>query len=234
MIDIWKEDMHMPVITKHGREKLHERINLMDKGADRITKRALKHGIKHSETYGELKSWLSGKYLSRHSANDLRIYKNNLFVFCNSILVTVYPLPEKYAEMIEECVDPDALEIYKNYINEQDNAKSTKKQDKKDKKYNEKKQEFFKSVLLYDVRSFADGKYNSKISGVSIDADKVIVRYIPYRGQREDLYGIIGYLRENTNFRSIRLVHAVGRDGKPAYVDGYDYDPYKARVVYQA
>ena len=91
-----------------------------------------------------------------------------------------------------------------------------------------------KNVLLYDVREFAADRYRSQISEITIDNDKIIVRYIPYRGQREDLFSIIGYLRENTDFRSIRLVRAVGRDGKPACVDGRTYDPYKERVVYRA
>ena len=93
-------------LTKHGRKRVEERsgVGKSEKKTDRMTKLALERGYKHSETKGSLRKYLDGKFLSHKSANNMRVYSGQLWIFNNDRLITVIPLPSKFQKGIKDYV----------------------------------------------------------------------------------------------------------------------------------
>lgn len=93
------------IITKHAMQRIRKRVGVTVKGAERIATRALENGITHNDTNGTLNHYMSRQFLKYRTANNLRIWCNFVYVFCNDTLVTVFQLPpelRKYAEKIRK------------------------------------------------------------------------------------------------------------------------------------
>lgn len=94
-------------LSKHGRKRVEERagIGKSEKKTDRMAKLALERGYKHSETKGSLKKFLDGKFLYHNrSANNMRVYSGQLWLFHDDKLITVIPLPSKFQKDIQNYV----------------------------------------------------------------------------------------------------------------------------------
>ena len=48
------------------------------------------------ETKGSLNRYITALYWKQETANNIRIYCNNVYIFNNDVLITVFPLPQKY------------------------------------------------------------------------------------------------------------------------------------------
>jgi hypothetical protein len=80
-------------ITRHGAQRLHERLGLRKRSLWRITQRAFDEGLRPSEAVGALRAHLSALYLSHRTANNLRVYGENVFLFADETLITVFSVP---------------------------------------------------------------------------------------------------------------------------------------------
>ena len=96
----------MASITKHGSERIRERIGVNKKSALRQAELALSRGLKHSDTKGRLKKWIDSKVLthkrSKHAFNEIRIYNSKLFVFESEDienLITVIEIPNNLKDI---------------------------------------------------------------------------------------------------------------------------------------
>ncbi len=215
----------MAKLTKHGKRRVSERIGATSKAAEQNVKRAFRRGITHSETYDELHSWMSGKFLSYKSASNMRIYRGYLYIFNKDVLITVYPLPEQFAN-IEEFVDADAYDRYISCFKDS----SQKKEDEKNKKYKELRAQFDRKVMLNDIREYAKTRYSVEISGVGIEEKAIRIFYIPTDYEIPDLSGITEYIKDCTIFRSVRFIHATDDNGKRIYRKKYDIE--ESELVY--
>ncbi len=61
---------------------------------------ALENGITHAETAGSLHHWMSQKYLSHGTANNMRIYGDLFFVFDRNCLITFYQVSNMFKRTI--------------------------------------------------------------------------------------------------------------------------------------
>lgn len=84
------------VVSKHGRDRIRERIGIPKKAVEKNAKRAYEHGLKHGELNGGLKKYADAVYFENRTANNIRIYCGMTYVFCGNVLITVMPLPEKF------------------------------------------------------------------------------------------------------------------------------------------
>lgn len=91
----------MVYVTDHAAKRSKERLGLPKRVATKNAERALHYGIKHSETKGALRRYLNAVYLKRETANNIRIYSNNVYIFHNEMLITIYPLPNEYKRTAE-------------------------------------------------------------------------------------------------------------------------------------
>lgn len=80
-------------ISRHAYERLHERCGLSRKAATRMAEKAFYIGMKHSDTKGQINRWITSLYFNNKNANNIRLYGNFAYIFCNKILVTVLEIP---------------------------------------------------------------------------------------------------------------------------------------------
>lgn len=58
-----------------------------------MAERAYFTGITHSDTKGALRKYLNVVYLSYKDANQIRLYGDKVYIFKNTLLITVFNLP---------------------------------------------------------------------------------------------------------------------------------------------
>lgn len=80
-------------ITDHAEGRFQERVGLPKRLATKKAREALERGITHAETTGSLRKYFDRLYLSHETANNIRVYHNNVYIFSYDTLITVYPLP---------------------------------------------------------------------------------------------------------------------------------------------
>ena len=86
----------MACVTNHAIKRTKERLGLSKKLAAKNAERALTEGIQQKETSGSLNRFMEALYWKNRTANNVRIYCDYVYVFHDSVLITVYPLPQKY------------------------------------------------------------------------------------------------------------------------------------------
>lgn len=80
-------------VSRHAYERLHERCGLSRKAATSMAEKAFYTGMKHSDTRGQINRWITSLYFNNKNANNIRLYGNFAYIFCNKILVTVLEIP---------------------------------------------------------------------------------------------------------------------------------------------
>lgn len=83
-------------VSRHGKERVAERVGVGKSKANRQATLALERGYHVHELAGNLQKWaVSQVYYSNKKRSKVILYNNNLFVFDSSddTLITVIPLP---------------------------------------------------------------------------------------------------------------------------------------------
>ena len=95
------------IVTHHAKKRLKQRMGINKKNYDKISKRALDEGLKHSETSGLLNKYLNKIFLSHdRKAGNLRVYHQKIFVFTSeNILVTILQLPPHFYKIEKKDLD---------------------------------------------------------------------------------------------------------------------------------
>jgi hypothetical protein len=89
-------------VSDHGRKRIKQRCGLPKKAAQRFAEKAFKNGITYSECAGGLKRYLSFLWEYNHTANNIRVYANKVFIFADETIVTVLNLPKRYYETVKK------------------------------------------------------------------------------------------------------------------------------------
>ena len=87
-------------MSNHATDRMNERCGLNKKSAERLSKLALENGISHSDTSGSLNRYLTKLFFYNKTANNIRIYGEYVYIFCDDILITVMPLDNKYKKVV--------------------------------------------------------------------------------------------------------------------------------------
>lgn len=90
----------MLIVTDHGEERMRKRCGLKKKAAERLAKIAFEKGITLEETTGELHSYLKAQQRYNGQANNIRVYGDKIYIFCNEYLVTVLNTPREYQNKV--------------------------------------------------------------------------------------------------------------------------------------
>ena len=80
-------------VTKHARQRIHEREGVGKGKAERRARLALERGFTVEQTKGKLRKWLEFQWEYNKTADGMRIYGDKLYVFSGVILITVIQLP---------------------------------------------------------------------------------------------------------------------------------------------
>lgn len=89
-------------VTDHAARRTKERLGIPKRTAERNAEKALQEGIRHSETSGGLHRYISALYWKQQTANNVRIYCGNVYIFHDETLITIFPLPQKYRKTAEK------------------------------------------------------------------------------------------------------------------------------------
>jgi hypothetical protein len=92
-------------ITRHGKHRIHKRCGIKSKGAERLAKIAFERGLTHAETTGSLNGYLTRLYMYNRQANNIRLYGDKVYVFCDETLVTVLDTPLKYRRLVNKLME---------------------------------------------------------------------------------------------------------------------------------
>lgn len=88
--------MEQVIITLHAYERAKDRLGLDKNQVNKIATKAFYQGMTHKQSSGKLKKYLDKLWLNYRRCNNVRIYKDNVFLFSNTTLVTIYPLPNNH------------------------------------------------------------------------------------------------------------------------------------------
>lgn len=80
-------------VSNHAKERMKERCGFNKKSCDKMANKAFKEGISHSQTKGRLNKWVTSLYFKNKSANNIRLYGDKAYIFCDKVLVTVIQIP---------------------------------------------------------------------------------------------------------------------------------------------
>ena len=80
-------------VSRHGRKRTKDRVGLSKGLAEKNAERAFKDGLKHGELKGNLYKYVTSLYFKHETANNIRVFHRNVYIFCDSTLVTIFPLP---------------------------------------------------------------------------------------------------------------------------------------------
>jgi hypothetical protein len=86
-------------ITKHAKKRLTERIGINKRSTEKLSEIAYKQGLSHKDLTGILKKYIDKVYLKEKKANNIRIYGNNVYLFCDTTLITVLKLTSKLSRI---------------------------------------------------------------------------------------------------------------------------------------
>ena len=89
-------------VTRHARQRLHEREGIGKGSVERRAQLALDRGYHHCQTKGRLKKWMNEQWEYRHTANGMRVYGDKLYIFSGSTLVTVLQIPAELTKDLKK------------------------------------------------------------------------------------------------------------------------------------
>ena len=88
-------------ISEHAYDMAKKRLSWKPDVIDKMAKKAYNEGIKHSETTGRLNRYINKLFLKYRTANNIRIYGQNIYFFTGSTLVTLYRVPTSLIKYIK-------------------------------------------------------------------------------------------------------------------------------------
>jgi hypothetical protein len=92
-------------VTNHGKSRIKERCGIKAKGVDRLAKIAFDKGLTHAETSGELNRYITSLYFYNKQANNIRLYGDKVYIFCEEVLVTVLDTPHRYRAIVKKLMN---------------------------------------------------------------------------------------------------------------------------------
>jgi hypothetical protein len=92
-------------VTNHAFDRAKERLSLNANALTRLAEKAFTSGLKHSDMKGKLEKYITKLWFMHKSADNIRVYGENVFVFIGNTLITVYQLPNELRKYVKVCKD---------------------------------------------------------------------------------------------------------------------------------
>lgn len=87
--------------SRHAKERAGERLNIAYKAKrNQLFNRALRYGHPPNDFAGEFFDYLNNKK-KRQKGIGIKVYDKNIFIYKNKLVITVFPVPEKYLPVEE-------------------------------------------------------------------------------------------------------------------------------------
>lgn len=83
------------VASSHAYEKAKERMKWKPKVLDKMMQKAFYEGMHHKDTKGTLNRYITKLWFRYKFCNNVRIYGENIYFFCDKRLITLYRLENR-------------------------------------------------------------------------------------------------------------------------------------------
>ena len=83
----------MTNISKHGAMRMRQRMGIPKKATQRIAERAFERGLKREDAKGAVRKWMNDSFYAYGTGDNMRMYGDKLYIFCDNTLVTVLQVP---------------------------------------------------------------------------------------------------------------------------------------------
>lgn len=81
-------------VTYHARKRLKERLGIRKSACVRHAQLVFDKGTPRQEVSGNLRRYMNKKHLQDPSINEMRLYGEFIYMFCDESLVTVFGVPK--------------------------------------------------------------------------------------------------------------------------------------------
>lgn len=93
-------------LTNHSKRRMKQRCGWNKKTYERMAEKALKYGVKHSETKGNLHKFISGLYeVHKCKGKQIRIYGDKAYIFNKDVLITVIQIPSNLTKNMKAMIE---------------------------------------------------------------------------------------------------------------------------------
>lgn len=92
------------VVSKHAEQRIKERCGFTKKASNRMAKRVYEKGISHNQTKGQLNKWITRLYFANRRANNIKLYGDKAYIYCDEILVTVLQIPANLMKNLKSMI----------------------------------------------------------------------------------------------------------------------------------
>ena len=85
----------MTILTNHSILRAKERFSWNVEALQRTSDKAFEDGTAHAETKGKINKYIYHVYRKHKVANNIKIYGENIFLFSDNVLITLYRIPNR-------------------------------------------------------------------------------------------------------------------------------------------
>jgi len=89
------------VVTDHAYKRARQRLRWNRDALNRMAVRAFTKGIRHNDTNGYVKRYLDTLWTEYQRCDNIRIYGDNVYMFCKNSLVTIYRINNNLIKYIK-------------------------------------------------------------------------------------------------------------------------------------
>ena len=89
----------MVYVSDHGGRRIRSRCGIKKRAVRKLANEAFTRGLT-----GSLNRYITALYFYNQSANNIRIYKDKVYLFAGTRLITVLNLPQRYRKSVVSCL----------------------------------------------------------------------------------------------------------------------------------
>lgn len=91
--------MSYSTLSVHASIRGEERLNLSPQSMARLADKALDIGFPRNQFSGSFGRYLDALYFKYRRANNIRIYGEHVYLFHDTTLITLFPVPREYKKV---------------------------------------------------------------------------------------------------------------------------------------
>ena len=91
-------------LSNHAKMRMKQRCGLNSKSCERMAKKSFEEGVHHNQTKGLLNKWVTSLYFKNQKANNIRLYGDKAYIFCDNVLVTVIQIPSNLTKDMKSMI----------------------------------------------------------------------------------------------------------------------------------
>jgi len=89
------------IITKHAYKRAKERLSWKKKTLNRMATKAYAEGVTHRSAKGHLKGYIGKLFIQHKTANNIRVYGQDVYLFNAICLITIFRIPNNLLKTVE-------------------------------------------------------------------------------------------------------------------------------------